>query len=122
MDAPASLPTDAGPSSPHDPAPAPGPARSRPANDPYANSTFPPPPEWYRAFTGDAWGRHKERRDKSAQKSKDGAEQANDGGEGGDVQWEMRPPRVDWIEEEGRWTAFGEEHQVGGWPLVREPE
>jgi hypothetical protein len=69
--------------------------RHRPANDPYANSNFPPPPAYYREFTTERWssykGKEKEHMD------------------GLDL---MRPPVVDWIEEEGTWMAFGEEHSV----------
>jgi hypothetical protein len=69
--------------------------RHRPANDPYANSNFPPPPAYYREFTTERWSSYKGKEKEHV--------------DGLDL---MRPPVVDWIEEEGTWMAFGEEHSV----------
>ncbi len=62
-----------------------------PPTDLFANSDFPPPPGWYREFTTERWSSHKGKEREDAV---------------------MQPPKVNWIEEEKGWSAFGVVHQV----------
>jgi hypothetical protein len=62
-----------------------------PSIDLFANSDFPPPPGWYRDFTTERWKSYKGKEREDAM---------------------MEPPKVEWIEEEKGWSAFGVVHQV----------
>lgn len=68
---------------------------------PITNTLFPPPPEYYKAFTPEAVERLAELRSK------------DEGGEERErLEKEQDPPRTDWILEDGRWMAFGQQYTV----------
>lgn len=72
---------------------------------PITNTLFPPPPEYYKAFTPEAVERLAELRSK------------DEGGEERErLQKEQDPPRTDWILEDGRWMAFGQQYTVSVYP------
>ncbi len=102
-------------------------AQQRPdeSNLQIANTLFPPPPAYYKAFTETNLSRYGELR------SAKGKERAHPQPELGDsmieargssddeikelekLGGEMEKPRVDWIREDGRWMCFGQMHTVG---------
>lgn len=68
---------------------------------PITNTLFPPPPEYYKAFTPEAVERLAELRAK------------DEGGEERErLEKEQDPPRADWVLEDGRWMAFGQQYTV----------
>lgn len=68
---------------------------------PITNTLFPPPPEYYKAFTPEAVERLAELRTK------------DEGGEERErLEKELDPPRTDWVLVDGRWMAFGQQYTV----------
>ena len=68
---------------------------------PITNTLFPPPPEYYKAFTPEAVERLADLRSK------------DEGGEERErLEKEQDPPRTGWILEDGRWMAFGQQYTV----------
>lgn len=68
---------------------------------PITNTLFPPPPEYYKAFTSEAVERLAELRSKD-----------ESGEERERLERELDPPRTEWILEDGRWMAFGQQYTV----------
>lgn len=86
------------------------------------NRRYPIPPPAYKLFTADAWRAFEKRKDKQpATDEQTRANQPDDADAREDAddvvltdeQLEaFEPPRVDWIEEDGGWQAFGQTHAV----------
>jgi len=94
------------------------------ANLPITNTLFPPPPSFYKSFTEAKVARHGELR---TAKGKNRAHPEDDDdiaylcsrtlkeeeeGELGNLEEELGKPRVDWVNEDGRWMCFGQMHTV----------
>jgi hypothetical protein len=84
------------------------------------NTLFPPPPEFYKQFTEENVARYEALIENEAGPSRSprtgspgrvelGAEEKQEL-EG--LRASLKPPRADWIEEEGKWVTFGEMHTV----------
>lgn len=64
---------------------------------PITNTLFPPPPGYYKAFTPEAVAQ---------------AAAAEEEGQENDELAALRPPRTDWVLEDGRWMLFGQMYTV----------
>jgi len=112
-----------------------------------ANNIFPPPPAYYKAFSSANLSRYSALAGPSGTSKSRGAGDAEDASQdtAGRTEQEeqeyaglraaLDPPRSDWVEEEGRWKAFGDvlsvsrrtglystrpHHLLGGWFRKRE--
>lgn len=84
-----------------------------------ANNIFPPPPAYYKAFTSANLARHSALAGPSGTSKSRGAGDAEsaetvvarteeEASEYARLTAALEPPRSDWVEEEGRWKAFGD--------------
>jgi len=84
-----------------------------------ANNIFPPPPAYYKAFTSANLARHSALAGPSGTSKSRGAGDAESAetvvarteeeeSQCARLTAALDPPRSDWVEEEGRWKAFGD--------------
>lgn len=70
-------------------------------NLPITNTLFPPPPDYYTAYTSENVAEWDSRRD-----------EALSGGSAEAGPSRLDKPREDWVREEGRWMCFGQMYTV----------
>lgn len=75
-------------------------------NLPITNTLFPPPPDYYTAFTTEAVKEWEGRKGESG---------VNGSAEVGPSRLDR--PREDWVREEGRWMCFGQMYTVRAMPV-----
>ncbi|ORY29375.1 mediator complex, subunit Med7 [Naematelia encephala] len=82
-----------------------------------ANTLFPPPPLYYKAFTDEKVSRYAEASGTNKGKESEAGESEEEETEEREVlpvslSDELEKPRVDWVREEGRWMCFGQQQSI----------